>query len=75
MNQLKGELKQDIEQTNKLYRIKKIGDLLKSMSEYIENQFDTLKYVDCEEFEIEDSLISGIIKTIKYDLETLDRYL
>ena len=75
MNQLRGEVEQDLEQTNKLYRVKKIYDLLKSMSEYVENQFESLKDADCEELEIEDSIIAEIIGTVKYDLETLERYL
>lgn len=75
MKQLKGDIKQDINQTEILFRIKNIKEILGNTSDYIDSQFESLTQADSEELEIEDEMVSGIIKSVEYSLETLRRYL
>ena len=69
------ELNECISNLEKINRIRIIRKTLSTIESYVSNIEDKLSDEDECETIIEDKDVAKIIKQVKYDLETLERYL
>ena len=69
------ELNECVENLEKINRVKTIRTILSNIESYVSSMEDDMTEDDECEKVIDDTVMPKIISRIKYDLETLERYL
>ena len=69
------ELNECVENLEKINRIKTIRTILSNIESYVSSVEDNMVEDDEYENTIGDDIVAKVVTRIKYDLETLERYL